>query len=402
MVYDKVAKGLVPAITTVSVITRLMSSGHWQAAAATLKVALQEADLHPLLELILGRATFGLLNGNGGSKYSRVMPTIPNGRWIPSWVEYAKEFHMLREVLILEVAGSTSSICSRMEGFAKHGLKRARMWFKVAGGAKSDVIAASLRGAGLAPCVLEVGTYCGYSALRISAAVPGVRVITIEVDPLHVQIARTLVAFAGLSHVVEIWTGHSTFVLPRLYGSQCFPLPGEPLAAIYFDYRGSLYSDDLETLRRGGWLRPQTVLVADNVLKPGAPLFLWNLCCASRPCSASSGKLSGCHTQIVDVPEFAMPAEDWISVSVGVEALGPLCTCSEGEGEDEEQAQVGEPPEIIWTLQELTDNIRVDARPTRGSVDFDSWAAYASDLRLRFACLGICPTAHVVVDGCDS
>merc|ERR1719428_2358547 len=70
------------------------------------------------------------------------------------------------------------------------------------------------------------------------------------------------------------------------------------------DQRGSRYTQDLETLENQGLLLPDAIVVADNVLKPGAPLFLWRL--------VKSGAYV---TEILQLQEFAMPSEDWMSIS---------------------------------------------------------------------------------------
>ena len=58
-------------------------------------------------------------------------------------------------------------------------------------------------------------------------------------------------------------------VLPRLSGH---------FDMIFFDQRGSRFLKDVEILLHEAALTTHgTVLVADNVLKPGAPRFLWYL-----------------------------------------------------------------------------------------------------------------------------
>lgn len=42
--------------------------------------------------------------------------------------------------------------------------------------------------------------------------------------------------------------------------------------------KGSRYHEDLSVMEQLGVLLPGAVVVADNVLKPGSPLFLWRLC----------------------------------------------------------------------------------------------------------------------------
>ena len=38
------------------------------------------------------------------------------------------------------------------------------------------------------------------------------------------------------------------------------------------------FLQDLSVIEQMGLLLPKAVVVADNVLKPGSPLFLWRLC----------------------------------------------------------------------------------------------------------------------------
>ncbi|PIO15803.1 hypothetical protein AB205_0167880 [Aquarana catesbeiana] len=51
--------------------------------------------------------------------------------------------------------------------------------------------------------VLELGTYCGYSAVRIARLLkPNVRLITIEMNPNNAAVAREMIEFAGLKDKV--------------------------------------------------------------------------------------------------------------------------------------------------------------------------------------------------------
>lgn len=59
--------------------------------------------------------------------------------------------------------------------------------------------------------VLELGTYCGYSTLRIARLLPpGARLITIEMNPHYAQVARELFQHAGLDTQVG-----SSGIVPR-------------------------------------------------------------------------------------------------------------------------------------------------------------------------------------------
>ncbi|KAG9487522.1 hypothetical protein GDO78_007400, partial [Eleutherodactylus coqui] len=48
--------------------------------------------------------------------------------------------------------------------------------------------------------LLELGTYCGYSAVRISRLLkPGARLFTVEFNPAFAAIAKQIIEFAGVN-----------------------------------------------------------------------------------------------------------------------------------------------------------------------------------------------------------
>lgn len=52
--------------------------------------------------------------------------------------------------------------------------------------------------------VLELGTYCGYSTVRIASLLPPhSKLITLEFNPDFAAIARQVIAWAGLQHKVK-------------------------------------------------------------------------------------------------------------------------------------------------------------------------------------------------------
>lgn len=54
--------------------------------------------------------------------------------------------------------------------------------------------------------VLELGTYCGYSTVRIAMLLPpGAKLITLEFNPDFAVIARQVIAWAGLEEKVHSW-----------------------------------------------------------------------------------------------------------------------------------------------------------------------------------------------------
>jgi len=105
--------------------------------------------------------------------------------------------------------------------------------------------------------VLELGAYCGYSAILIAQRLgPGGRLVSVEKDPVAAEVARANVAYAGLSERVEVIQGASESVIPTLEG---------PFDLVFLDHWKDLYEPDLRRLEAGGLLRPGSTVVADNV-----------------------------------------------------------------------------------------------------------------------------------------
>jgi len=238
----------------------------------------------------------------GSSDPLRWLPPKPSTGLIPAsaaarlapGAPYAKELQLLQHILRVASPNNATSVFTAMERFGVEARANSMSWLKLAGGDKATVLVASVVAAPSTPAaVLEIGTYCGYSALRLATALPRVHVVTLEVDPAHVLIARNVIAFAGLSQALTVLTGHSKDQLTRLWKHR----PTASFAAVFMDQRGSLFHRDLASLEERGLLQlPGAVVVADNVLKPGAPLLLGHITAAEKPY----------RSQIVGVCEFAM------------------------------------------------------------------------------------------------
>lgn len=53
-------------------------------------------------------------------------------------------------------------------------------------------------------CVLELGTYCGYSTVRIASLLPPhAQLITLEFNPDNAAVARQVIAWAGVAEKVK-------------------------------------------------------------------------------------------------------------------------------------------------------------------------------------------------------
>ncbi len=114
--------------------------------------------------------------------------------------------------------------------------------------------------------ILEIGTLGGYSAIWLARALPAQgRLVTLEVDPHHADVARRNVDAAGCGAVVDIRVGRAADVLERLVGER-----DAPFDMIFIDADKPAYPDYLRWALRLS--RPGTLIVADNVVRDGKVL----------------------------------------------------------------------------------------------------------------------------------
>ena len=111
--------------------------------------------------------------------------------------------------------------------------------------------------------VLELGTLGGYSTIWMARALqPGGRVITLELDPHHAEIARGNFAHAGVSDRIDLRVGPAADQLRAMIADHVAPFD-----LIFIDADKSGYPTYLElTLKLS---RPGTVIFADNVVRDG-------------------------------------------------------------------------------------------------------------------------------------
>src|SRR6266403_4894499 len=112
--------------------------------------------------------------------------------------------------------------------------------------------------------VLEIGTLGGYSSIWLARALPaGGRLITLEFNPQHAEVARANIARAGLAEIVDIRVGAALDTLPKLQ----FEFT-EPFDLIFIDadkpHNAEYLHWALKLSRRG------TLIIVDNVVRDGA------------------------------------------------------------------------------------------------------------------------------------
>ncbi|HKO52780.1 MAG TPA: O-methyltransferase [Polyangiaceae bacterium] len=114
--------------------------------------------------------------------------------------------------------------------------------------------------------ILEIGTLAGYSTIWLARALPANgRLVTLELDPKHAQVALANLERAGLSALVEIRVGRALDSLAALV-SEGAP----PFDFVFIDADKQSIPDyflfSLKLTRAG------SVIVVDNVIRRGAVL----------------------------------------------------------------------------------------------------------------------------------
>ncbi|QRY40692.1 O-methyltransferase [Microbacterium hominis] len=109
--------------------------------------------------------------------------------------------------------------------------------------------------------VLEIGTLGGYSTIWLARGIPDDgRVVTIEAEPRHAEVARRSIDRAGVGERVDIRVGRGADVLPTL-GDQA------PFDLVFIDADKESNTAYLDWAARLG--RPGTLIVVDNVVRAG-------------------------------------------------------------------------------------------------------------------------------------
>jgi catechol O-methyltransferase len=151
--------------------------------------------------------------------------------------------------------GNPDSVLEALDDFA-----RTQRFLMNVGPVKGLLLDECVERVGRKARILELGCFCGYSAVRISRHLAGGRLFSVEKSPASVEVARQVVDFAGLGDRVEILQGASSERIPDLQG---------PFDLVFIDHHKPLYLPDLQALESHHLLREGSVVFADNV----GPLF---------------------------------------------------------------------------------------------------------------------------------
>ncbi|MDQ3167006.1 MAG: O-methyltransferase [Actinomycetota bacterium] len=112
--------------------------------------------------------------------------------------------------------------------------------------------------------ILEVGTLGGYSTIWLARALPdGGRLVTLESEVRHAEVARANVDRAGLGDIVDVRVGPAMDLLPSLATD-----PATPFDLVFID------ADKPNNPHYFAWARqltrPGSLIIVDNVVRDGA------------------------------------------------------------------------------------------------------------------------------------
>lgn len=112
--------------------------------------------------------------------------------------------------------------------------------------------------------VLEIGTLGGYSTIWLARALPGDgRVVTIEFDPRHAEVARANFQREGVAGKIDLRVGAALDILPQIRAEG-----GAPFDLSFIDAdkanNAAYFRAALEMSR------PGALIVVDNVVREGA------------------------------------------------------------------------------------------------------------------------------------
>ncbi|XP_053135355.1 catechol O-methyltransferase [Hemicordylus capensis] len=180
-------------------------------------------------------------------------------------MDQSKEQRILNSVSYNAVKGSPESVMDCIDKYCSQ-----KEWAMNVGDEKGLILDQMVQEAD-PMVVLELGTYVGYSAIRMARLLkPKARLLTIEFNPEFAAIAKEIIEIAGVSDKVTILEGHSEDIIPQLKKKY----EVDTLDFVFLDHWKERYTPDTKLLQECGLLRKGSILLADNIIFPGAPEFV--------------------------------------------------------------------------------------------------------------------------------
>lgn len=158
------------------------------------------------------------------------------------------------EFLNATLVGDDPALSAALEASDAAGLPQ------IAVSAQEGKFLSLLAGAIQARHILEIGTLGGFSTIWLArGAGPQGRVVTLEYEPRHAEVARANLERAAVADRVQVIVGAALDTLPTLDGT--------PFDLVFIDADKENYVAYLEWAVR--LARPGALIVADNVVREG-------------------------------------------------------------------------------------------------------------------------------------
>ena len=171
--------------------------------------------------------------------------------WLPSDMER----------FVAEADATADSVLAQMDKCAE------TSWMMNMGSAKGDLIEKVVRQR-RPKRLLEIGTFLGYMSIRLARSMPvDSTLTTIEIDADNYAASRRIRAKA-------LGKRDESVVALKANASEALKTFKQPFDFVLMDHWKPDYARDLEALRQKGLLADKCMVVADNVLFPGAPELL--------------------------------------------------------------------------------------------------------------------------------
>lgn len=270
--------------------------------------------------------------------FPEVRSPVPLGALRPMAQKEVQLFKWIRQ---RATPGDVQSVIKVIEEFAEE-----RSWLKIQGEQKKELLEATLRPEDR---IVEFGCYVGYSSMVMAQRLRELggrgSVTTCEVDAANAYIARGVLQFAGVEGEVQVRVGCACdWVATGQLGTIDFLL---------LDHRGTIYHEDLHAAEPS--LSETAIVFADNVLYPGAPLFLNYI------------DVQGYAIEIHELKEFKRPdLDDWVVI------------CKPPPPEERKEMPESTPPELRRLSAE------VDAISWRSQEQMVDWVSFQDRLKPVF------------------
>lgn len=173
------------------------------------------------------------------------------------------QFHKGTELKLLDYVlknaehGNPQSVIETVDKFCWE-----NHWMMHLGDEKGAILDETLNGNNY-KFALEMGAYCGYSAVRIASQLASDgHLYSIEYSNYHKQVAEQIVHVAGLNDKVTILNGKCEKVIPILSDH----IKDNKFDYVFIDHEKSRYYEDLKMVEDYGLLHTGSKVVADNVI----------------------------------------------------------------------------------------------------------------------------------------